>query len=127
MQLQWNLRREDTLGTALLSSLRRLSSSWRLFNICLVSYVVVHYIHEFGKVSDDIRGYHAYINIWTPVQDEILRLIPEPANSVDRNAVAVMKEGRVVGHVPFNLALIISLFLRRDVNKAFVRVTGGKP
>ena len=38
---------------------------------------------------------------------------------------AVMK-GRVVGHVPFNLALIISLFLRRDVNKAFVRVTGGK-
>ena len=88
--------------------------------------MVVHYIHEFGKVSDDIRGYHAYINIWTPVQDEILRLIPEPANSVDRNAVAVMKEGRVVGHVPFNLALIISLFLRRDVNKAFVRVTGGK-
>ena len=28
--LQWNLRREDTLGTALLSSLRRLSSSRRL-------------------------------------------------------------------------------------------------
>ena len=42
------------------------------------------------------------MNIWTPVQDEILRLIPEPANSVDRNAVAVMEEGRVVGHVPFN-------------------------
>ena len=37
-----------------------------------------------------------------------------------------MKEGRVVGHVPFNLAPIISLLLRRDVNKAFARVTGGK-
>ena len=36
-EVQWNLRREDTLGTALLSSLRRLSSSRRLFNICLVS------------------------------------------------------------------------------------------
>ena len=35
--LQWNLRREDTSGTALLSSLRRLSSSRRLFNICPVS------------------------------------------------------------------------------------------
>ena len=46
------------------------------------------------------------------MQDEILRLIHEPANSVDRNAVAVMKEGQVVGHVP--------------VNKAFDRVTGGK-
>ena len=73
-----------------------------------------------------ITGYHAYISIWTPVQDEILRLIPEPANSVDRNAVVVMNEGRVVGHIPFNLAPIISLFLRRDVNKAFARVTGGK-
>ena len=57
--------------------------------------------------------------------DEILRLISEPANSVDRNAVAVMK-GRVVGHIPFNLPPIISLFLRRDVNKAFARVNGGK-
>ena len=84
----------------------------------------VHYLHELGEVSGDIRGYHAYMNKWTPVQDEILRLIPEPANSVDRNAVAVMK-GWVVGHVPFNLAPIISLFLR-DVNKAFARVTSGK-
>ena len=56
-----------------------------------------------------------------------LRLIPEPTNySVNRNAVAVMKEGQVVGHVPFNLSTIISLFLRRDVNKAFARVTGGR-
>ena len=66
------------------------------------------------------------MSIWTPVQYETLRLIPDTANSVDRNAVAVMKEGRVVGHVPFNLAPIISLFLRRDVKKAFARVTGGK-
>ena len=33
------------------------------------------------------------MNIWTPVQDEILRLISEPVDSVDRNAVALMKEG----------------------------------
>ena len=57
-----------------------------------------------------VRGYHADMNIWTPVQDEIIRLIPAPANSVDRNAVAVMKEGQVVGHAPFNLVPIISLF-----------------
>ena len=42
---------------------------------------------------------------------------------MDGNTVAVMKEGQVVGHVPFNLSPII---LRRDVNKAFARVTGGK-
>ncbi len=66
------------------------------------------------------------MDIWTPVEDEILRLIPEPTNSVDRNAVAVMKEGQIVGHVPFNLSTIISLFLRRYINKAFARVIGGK-
>ena len=37
-----------------------------------------------------------------------LRLIPEPTNySVNINAVAVMKEGQIVGHVPFNLSTII--------------------
>ena len=40
-----------------------------------------------------IRGYHAYMDVWTPVEDETLRLIPEPTNSVDGSAVAMMKEG----------------------------------
>jgi len=66
-----------------------------------------------------------FMDIWALVEDEMLRLIPELTNSVDGNAVAV-KDGQVVGHVPFNLSPIISLFLRRDVNKAFARVTGGK-
>ena len=76
---------------------------------------------EMLSAESFIRGYHAYMDIWTPVEDEMLRLIPEPTNSVDRNAVAVMKEGQIVGHVPFNLSSIISLLL-----KAFARVTGGK-
>jgi len=38
----------------------------------------------------------------------------------------LMKEGQIVGHVPFNLSPIISLFLRRDVNKASARFTGGR-
>ena len=44
----------------------------------------------------------------------------------DRNAVAVFKEDQVVGHVPFNLAPNISLFLKRDINKAFAKVVGDK-
>lgn len=71
-----------------------------------------------------IRGYHAYMHIWTPFRDEMLRLIPEPTNSVDRRAVAVMKEDQIVGHVSFNLVTIVSQFLQRDVNKAFAKVTG---
>ena len=91
----------------------------------MASQVVSSQSVEMLSIESFIRGYHAYMDIWTPVDGEMLRLIPEPTNSVDGNAVAVMK-GQVVGHVPFNLSPIISLFLRRDVNKAFARVTGGK-
>ena len=50
----------------------------------------------------------------------------EPTNVADRNAVAVLREGRVVGHIPFNLAPSISHFLKRDINGAFAQVGGEK-
>ena len=60
------------------------------------------------------------------MRDEILRLIHECTDSVDSNAAAVMKEGRIVGHFPFNLAPVLSLFLRRDVKKALLELLEGK-
>ena len=72
-----------------------------------------------------IRDYHAYM-LWTPVQDEMLILKCKPTNVADRNAVTVFKEDQVVGHVPFNLAPSISLFLKKDINKAFAKVVGDK-
>ena len=81
---------------------------------------------EVLHISSYIRGYHAYMEVWTPVQDEMLILKREPTNVADRNAVAVFKEDQVVGHVPFNLAPSISLFLKRDINKAFAKVAGDK-
>ena len=73
---------------------------------------------EMLSTESFIRGYHAYMDIWTPVEDEMLKLIPEPTNSVDRNAVAVMKEGHIVGHNPFNLSPIISLFLKKGCKQS---------
>ena len=61
-------------------------------------------------ISSYIRGYHAYMEVWTPVQDEMLILKHEPTNVADRNAVAVFKEDQVVGHVPFNLAQVFHSF-----------------
>ena len=43
----------------------------------------------------------------------------EPTNSVDKHAVAVMKDDALVGHVPYNLAPRFSQFLMRNVNKVF--------
>ena len=54
-------------------------------------------------INSYIRGYHAYMDVWTPVLNEELILKREPTNDRDSNAVAVKKEV-IVGHVPFNLA-----------------------
>ena len=74
-----------------------------------------------------IRGYHAYSKVWgAPVSGEILLLKREPTNSKDKHAVAVYKDDVTVGHVPYNISASLSAFLRRDLNKAFAEVTGGK-
>ena len=68
-----------------------------------------------------VRGYHACLYLWEPTIGEVLQAKPEPTNSEHNRAVAVLQDGVIVGHVPFNLASRLFQFLRRDVNKAFVR------
>lgn len=73
-----------------------------------------------------IRGYHAYKDIWIPVQGEVLILKREPNNVKDKSAVAIYKEGDVVGHVPYNISSLLSNFLKRECNQGFVEVTGNR-
>ena len=54
----------------------------------------------------------------------MLLLKREPENTEDKFAVAVIKSGTVVGHVPKTLAPVISQFLKRDCNKGVVNITG---
>ena len=74
---------------------------------------------EVLEIHSYIGGYHAYKGSWTPVVGETLMLRREPTNSVDKHAVAVMKDDALVGHVSSNLAPRFSQFLMRNVNKAF--------
>ncbi len=52
---------------------------------------------------------------------QILLAKPEPSNVRDKSAVAVFKDGSIVGHVPINMAPILYQFLRREVNKALLK------
>ena len=81
---------------------------------------------EVLEICSYVRGYHAYMDIWTPIEGQTLLVRREPTNSEDNNAVGVFLEDVIVGHVPRNLAPRFSQFLRRDVNKAFAEVTGEK-
>ena len=78
------------------------------------------------EVQSYIRGYHAYQDIWDPRIGEVLPLQREPGNPEDKFAVAVIRRGNIVGHLPFNLAPVVSAFLRKDVNKGLVEVKGAK-
>ena len=64
---------------------------------------------------------HVYMELWTPVWDEMLILKCEPTNVVDRNACSCIQKSSV-WYVPFNLSPSISLFLKRDINKAFAKL-----
>ena len=54
----------------------------------------------------------------------MLLLKREPENTEDKFAVAVIKSGTVVGHVPKTLVPVISQFLKQDCNKEVVNITG---
>jgi hypothetical protein len=79
-----------------------------------------------AEFNSFIRGYHVYSQIWDPAFGEVLILEREPNNAVDSSAVAVKKEHKTVGHIPYTTASVISHFLMRDCNKGFVEVTGRK-
>ena len=60
-----------------------------------------------------VRGYHVYSDIWEAVIGEELDCRWDPSNAIDRYAVAVVKSGTVVGHLPKKLSRICSSFIRR--------------
>lgn len=59
-----------------------------------------------------VRGHHVYKAVWTPVMGELLPAEVDDGNPEDQYAVAVSKEGIVVGHVPRELSRTCYFFLR---------------
>lgn len=77
------------------------------------------------ELQSFVRGYHAYQAIWDPKVGDTLRLEREPTNTRDKFAVAIVDaRKRIVGHVPYTIAPTVSHFLKRNVNKGTVQVTG---
>ena len=61
-----------------------------------------------------IRGYYVYKDIWEAVLDEEVPCQKELGNLADPFAVAVIRDGVVVGHVPKKISSVCSLFLQRN-------------
>ena len=93
--------------------------------ICINSRMASH-----GSVSEDrheetsvIRGHHVYKSVWTPEVGKELSLVTEDGNEHDKYAVAVIKDGYVVGHMPRSLSRVSWYFLKRG-GCISCRVTG---
>ena len=70
------------------------------------------------EITSMIRGYHEYKAIWEdPINGESLVCEREVGNSHDPLSVAVKKTisgaSTIVGHVPWRISLLCSVFLRR--------------
>ena len=78
-----------------------------------------------------IKGYHEYQKIWTPFLQEELCGEMEPANPVDKYAVAVKKNNVAEGHLPLGcsgkFAKTIFYFLRADEWSECKVIVTGKP
>ena len=60
-----------------------------------------------------VRGYHVYQDICEAAVGEALFCLREPQSSHDRYAVAVEKNGTVIGQCPRKVSRISSLLLKR--------------
>ena len=75
-----------------------------------------------------IRGLYFYQDIWTVMAGKVLLLKRETDNAHDTYTVAVVRQSdrATVGHIPYNLAPILSPFLARDFNKGVAEITGSR-
>ena len=72
-----------------------------------------------------VRGHHVYKAIWTPVIGEELEVRTEDDNDHDQHAVAVVKDGVVIGHMP-RLAAEVSWFFLKRGGSITCRITGNR-
>ena len=71
-----------------------------------------------------MRGYHIYNDIWEASVGEELSCQRENGNRSDPFAVAIIKSGMTVGHIPRKISSVCSLFLRRN-GVVTIQTTGG--
>ena len=97
----------------------KLSSSYQISQLITIEF----------ETESVIKGYHTYMNDWTPILGENLSTRSEPENEIDKYAVAITKDARVIGHLKKGktgrYAKTVFYFLRANpMNTASITATG---
>ena len=66
-------------------------------------------------MDSSVRSYHIYceihVHVWDAVYGEELQCVYEPTNAANHYAIAVAREGTVMGHLPSKIWCICALFM----------------
>ena len=97
----------------------KLSSSYQISQLITIEF----------ETESVIKGYHTYMNDWTPILGENLSTRSEPENEIDKYAVAITKDARVIGHLKKGktgrYAKTVFYFLRANLmNTISITATG---
>lgn len=84
-----------------------------IYLVCIPSFAPIAMATSF-KIESSIRGHHVYKSWWTPVSGEDLCVQVEEDNTFDEFAVAVPKDGTIVGHIPRKLLRTCWYFLKKQ-------------
>ena len=79
---------------------------------------------SFFNIDPFIRGHHDYQHIWTSAVGEEYGCAREIENKQDKNAIAVVHEERVVGHIPMAASKHVTMFLSLSGSYLEAEVTG---
>ena len=89
-----------------------LETTTSIVGVSIVAHVSALKMTEW-EVDSCVHGYHVYEAIWAAALGEQIGCVREPLNAMDRYAVALKKDGTVIGHLPQKISRICSLFIRR--------------
>lgn len=72
-----------------------------------------------------VRGFHVYRDIWEPIIGEELTTEYQTDNIMDKHSVAVLKKGKVVGHLPREKSKVYWFFFKHK-GTITVKITEGR-
>ena len=78
------------------------------------------------RIESTVRGHHVYKAAWSPYIGEELPVQREVNNIHDDFAVAVLKNGNTVGHVPREISRVCWYFLHKSGSEMTCIVNGHK-
>ena len=81
-----------------------------LASIAFLAVQMGSYHESYQKVSV-ARGHRIYKVVWTPEVGEVLKVRTEDGNE---HAIAVVKDGLIIGHVPRSMSHVCWFFLMRN-------------